>query len=97
MNSNKINLNTISKVAFETNYGKKQSYSLSRLNDIDDLCSTNIKYNIEEQDFLFNEETGEPIKRSITDFKNGLKIPGKLLPKRIKGGIILKDTYYEMR
>ena len=48
MNSNKINLNTISKVAFETNYGKKQSYSLSQLNDIDDLCSTNIKYNIEE-------------------------------------------------
>ena len=48
MNSNKINLNTISKVAFETNYGKKQSYNLSQLNDIDDLCSTNIKYNIEE-------------------------------------------------
>ena len=56
-----------------------------------------IKYNKEEQEFLFNNETGEPIKRSITDFKNGLKIPGKLLPKRIKGGIILKDTYYEMR
>ena len=56
-----------------------------------------IKYNKEEQDFLFNKETGEPIKRTITDFKNGLKIPGKLLPKRIKGGIILKDTYYEMR
>lgn len=48
MNSNKINLNTISKVAFEINYDKKQSYNLSQLNDIDDLCSTNIKYNIEE-------------------------------------------------
>ncbi len=48
MNSNKINLNVISKVAFEINYDKKQSYSLSQLNDIDDLCSTNIKYNIEE-------------------------------------------------
>ena len=48
MNSNKINLNAISKVAFEINYDKKQSYSLSQLNDIDDLCSTNIKYNIEE-------------------------------------------------
>lgn len=48
MNSNKINLNAISKVAFGINYGKKQSYSLSQLNDIDDLCSTNIKYNIEE-------------------------------------------------
>lgn len=48
MNSNKINLNAISKAAFEINYDKKQSYSLSQLNDIDDLCSTNIKYNIEE-------------------------------------------------
>ena len=36
-------------------------------------------------------------KRDITDFKRGLKVPGKLLPKRIKGGIILKDTPYEMR
>ena len=48
MSSNKINLNAISKAAFEINYDKKQSYSLSQLNDIDDLCSTNIKYNIEE-------------------------------------------------
>ena len=48
MNSNKINLNAIAKVALEINFGKKQSYSLSQLNDIDDLCSTNIKYNIEE-------------------------------------------------
>ena len=37
MNSNQINLNTISKVAFETNYGKKQSYSLSQLIDIDNI------------------------------------------------------------
>ena len=55
------------------------------------------KYNKEEQEFLFDKETGEPIKRTIADFKNGLKIPGKLLPKRIKGGILLTDTYYEMR
>ena len=48
MNSNKINLNAISKVAFEINYGKKQSYSLSQLIDIDNICSSNIKYNIEE-------------------------------------------------
>ena len=32
-----------------------------------------------------------------TDFKIGLKVPGKLQPKRIKGGIVLKDTTYEMR
>lgn len=36
-------------------------------------------------------------KRELTDFKIGLKIPGKLLPKRIRGGIVLTDTTYEMR
>ena len=72
--------------------------------DLFDLSMSNtlkkedkINYNKEEQEFLFNKETGEPIKRTIADFKNGLKIPGKLLPKRIKGGILLTDTYYEMR
>lgn len=48
MKSNKINLNAISKVALESNFGKKQSYSLSQLIDIDNICSTNIKYNIEK-------------------------------------------------
>ena len=73
----------------------KDLFDLSMSNTLKKEDKT--KYNKEEQEFLFNNETGEPIKRSITDFKNGLKIPGKLLPKRIKGGIILKDTYYEMR
>ena len=36
-------------------------------------------------------------KRTLSDFKTGLRIPGKLLPKRIKGGVLLTDTYYEMR
>ena len=36
-------------------------------------------------------------KRQLTDFKVGIKIPGKLLPKRILGGTVLVDTYYEMR
>ena len=35
--------------------------------------------------------------RTIEDFRVGLKVPGKLLPKRIPGGILLKDTTYEMR
>jgi len=35
-------------------------------------------------------------KRTYEDFDVGLKIPGKLLPKRIEGGIILTDTYYTM-
>ena len=36
-------------------------------------------------------------KRTVKDFKVGLKVPGKLMPKRVKGGIILIDTTYEMR
>lgn len=36
-------------------------------------------------------------KRTIEDFKIGLKITGKLLPKRIKGGVLLVDTTYEMK
>lgn len=35
--------------------------------------------------------------RTINDFKIGLKVPGKLLPKRICGGTVLVETTYEMR
>lgn len=34
---------------------------------------------------------------SIHEFRVGLSVPGKLLPKRIKGGIILVDTPYEIK
>ena len=44
----------------------------------------------EEKEFL-------KTKRTLKDFKIGLKIYGKLLPKRIKGGVVLKETTYEMR
>lgn len=33
----------------------------------------------------------------LSDFKVGLTLTGKLTPKRIKGGVILKDTKYCMR
>ena len=33
----------------------------------------------------------------IEDFKIGLSVPGKLVPKRIKGGTLLVETTYEMR
>lgn len=36
-------------------------------------------------------------KRELEDFKIGLRIPGKLMPKRIRGGILLVDSSYEMR
>lgn len=48
------------------------------------------EYGKEEQEFL-------KTRRTIEDFKEGLCVPGKLLPKRIKGGIVLKYTTYEMR
>ena len=36
-------------------------------------------------------------KRTLEDFNIGLLVPGKLLPKRIRGGILLVDSWYEMR
>lgn len=36
-------------------------------------------------------------KRTIEDFKLGLVVPGKLMPRRIQGGIVLTPTTYEMR
>lgn len=36
-------------------------------------------------------------RRTVDDFRVGLKVYGKLLPKRIKGGVVLVDTYFEMR
>lgn len=42
------------------------------------------------RDFMSNSLT-------LNEFNIGLKIPGKLLPKRIPGGVVLTDTTYEMR
>ena len=44
----------------------------------------------EEQQFV-------SIKRTLEDFTIGLRVPGKLRPKRIRGGVLLTDTTYEMR
>lgn len=46
--------------------------------------------------FLYDSD-GKFIKRDITDFKIGLVVPGRLMPKRIPGGIVLEDTCFEMR
>ena len=62
------------------------------VNDYDEMCDelgiTN--YSTEELKFL-----SEP--RTLEDFKVGLEVPGKLLPKRIPGGVLLVDTPYKMR
>lgn len=44
----------------------------------------------EEKDFTST-------KRSLEDFNIGLRVPGKLRPKRIRGGVLLVTTTYEMR
>ena len=36
-------------------------------------------------------------KRTLSDFKIGLTIPSKLVPKTIKGGVILSETEYTLR
>lgn len=48
------------------------------------------EYTVEELEFLSK-------KRTMEDFTVGLRVPGKLLPKRIKGGVLLVDVPYEMR
>ena len=51
----------------------------------------------DEKIFLFDKDTHKPIQRTLQDFKKGLNIPGKLRPIRIRGGVLLVDTPYEMR
>lgn len=54
------------------------------------------RYTDDEKEFLF-DSNNKPIKRELTDFKTGLKVPSKLMPKRIQGGMLLVETTYEMK
>ena len=49
-----------------------------------------------EIDFLF-DDNGNTKPRTLADFKVNLKVPGKLLPKRIAGGVVLKETEFTLR
>ena len=57
----------------------------------------------ERENYVIKNELSEAAerfvmeKRKITDFKLGLVVPGKLMPKRIPGGTLLVETTYEMR
>ena len=44
-----------------------------------------------------DEEEFLKTRRTIEDFKTGLCVPSKLLPKRIEGGVVLMPTTFEMR
>lgn len=50
-----------------------------------------------DEDLSHEERLFLSEKRDITDFDTGLIIPGKLMPKTIKGGVLLVPTLYEMR
>ena len=47
--------------------------------------------------FLFNQVTHKPTIRTFDDFKIGLNVPCKLIPKRIDGGVLLVESTYQMR
>lgn len=55
-----------------------------------DLAKDDEHLTDEERDFLSK-------KRELTDFDVGLVVPSKLIPKRIRGGVLLVPTTYEMR
>lgn len=48
------------------------------------------KMSKEEREFVLYQ-------RTLDDFKVGLIVPGKLVPRRIRGGVLLVETTYEMR
>lgn len=59
-------------------------------------ASVNENWSDEEKEFLFDKDN-KPIVRDYSDFKVGLKVPDKLRPIRIRGGVLLVNTTYEMR
>lgn len=69
----------------------KNLFELSMKNELSEDELNELKKQGQEAEEFVN------IKKTLEDFKVGLKVPGKLMPRRISGGIILKDTYYEMR
>lgn len=59
-------------------------------------ADVNENWSDEEKEFLF-DKYNKPIVRDYSDFKVGLKVPDKLRPIRIRGGVLLVNTTYEMR
>lgn len=64
----------------------KKLFNMSLTGDYDGIE----EYNEGQQKFAKEQ-------RALQDFRKGLKIDGKLVPKRIKGGVLLIETTYEMR
>ena len=51
----------------------------------------------EEELEVLREKYNEKELKFITEKRVGLEVPGKLRPKRIRGGVILVQTPYKMR
>lgn len=62
-----------------------------------DLFLLSMGEKTEVKDITFEELKFAVKDRDIENFDVGLVVPGKLLPKRIRGGILLIDSLYEMR
>lgn len=78
-------------------------YYLIKCAGMPDRCKDIFKRSL-ERDLAWDDEDMCDMNRdlinrkcSLEDFKVGLKIYGKLIPKRIKGGIVLEETTFEMR
>ena len=59
-------------------------------------ADVNENWSDDEKEFLFDKDN-KPVVRDYSDFKVGLKVPDKLRPIRIRGGVLLVNTTYEMR
>ena len=59
-------------------------------------ADVNENWSDDEKEFLFDKDN-KPIVRDYSDFNVGLKVPDKLRPIRIRGGVLLVNTTYEMR
>ena len=65
-----------------------------------DLFVWSMEQNIPQKEYDKLSEAGKQFvqeKRELTDFKMGLTVPEKLMPKRIEGGVLLVSTTYQMR
>lgn len=80
---------------------KEQYYNI-KCAGMPDKCKKLFELSISNNELdlsIFTDEEKEFLKtkRTMKDFKIGLKVPGKLMPKRIMGGTLLVETTYEMR
>ena len=80
----------------EPYYNIKCAGMPDRCKQLVDMSLRGVKFKKNEKRYD-DEEEFVSVKRDICDFTYGLKVPSKLLPKRIKGGTVLVRTTYEMR